>query len=308
MPANVRGQGRSYRCLSIIPAPAFAGMTGKAGMTSRISAMTKISKVPWFMFPRLRLLFARLALLATVLLSPPALAGSLTIAAASDLRFALDEVVEQFKADRPGEDIKVIYGSSGKLFAQIANGAPFDLYFSADIAYPRELEQKGLTAGPTRPYAVGRIVLWSLDASLANTPLQDLPGAGMRRFAIANPRHAPYGMRAREALAHQGVWEALQPRLVLGENIAHTAQFVDSGAAEAGIVALSLVLAPPMADKGAWTLIPDTWHEPLEQGHVITRRAADNPLAAAFDHYMDSEPARTIMRRHGFVLPGEEGP
>ena len=260
------------------------------------------------MFPRLRLLFARLALLATVLLSPPALAGSLTIAAASDLRFALDEVVEQFKADRPGEDIKVIYGSSGKLFAQIANGAPFDLYFSADIAYPRELEQKGLTAGPTRPYALGRIVLWSLDPALANTPLQDLPGMDIRRFAIANPRHAPYGMRAREALQHQGVWETMQSRLVLGENIAHTAQFVDSGAAEAGIVALSLVLAPPMADKGAWTLIPDAWHAPLEQGHVITRRAADNPLAAAFDHYMNSEPARVVMRRHGFVLPGEEGP
>jgi molybdate transport system substrate-binding protein len=258
--------------------------------------------------PTLRRFLARLALLSTVLLSHPTLAGSLTIAAASDLRFALDEVVEQFKADRPGEDIKVIYGSSGKLFAQIANGAPFDLYFSADIAYPRELEEKGLTAGATRPYAVGRIVLWSLDPALARTPLQDLPGAGIRRFAIANPRHAPYGMRAREALAHQGVWEAMQSSLVLGENIAHTAQFVDSGAAEAGIVALALVLAPPMADKGAWTLIPDTWHEPLEQGYAITRRAADNPLAAAFDHYMDSEPARAILRRYGFVLPGEEGP
>jgi molybdate transport system substrate-binding protein len=260
------------------------------------------------MFPRLRLLFGKAALLAAVLLSPPALAGSLTIAAASDLRFALAEVVEQFKANRPGEDIKVIYGSSGKLFAQIANGAPFDLYFSADIAYPRELEQKGLTAGATRPYAVGRIVLWSLDPALASTPLRDLPAAGIRRFAIANPRHAPYGMRAQEALAHQGVWKTMQSSLVLGENIAHTAQFVDSGAAEAGIIALSLVLAPPMADKGAWTLIPDAWHAPLEQGHVITRRAADNPLAAAFDHYMDSEPARAIMRRYGFVLPGEEGP
>jgi molybdate transport system substrate-binding protein len=260
------------------------------------------------MFLRLRLLIGKAALLATVLLSPPALAGSLIIAAASDLRFALDEVVEQFKAGRPGEDIRVIYGSSGKLFAQIANGAPFDLYFSADIAYPRELEQKGLTAGPTRPYALGRIVLWSLDPALAKTSLRDLPGANIRRFAIANPRHAPYGMRAREALEHQGVWEALQSSLVLGENIAHTAQFVDSGAAEAGIIALALVLAPPMADKGAWILIPDAWHAPLEQGYAITRRAADNPLAAAFAEYMDSEPARVILRRYGFVLPGEEGP
>lgn len=233
-------------------------------------------------------------------------AGQLTIAAAADLKYAMAEVVEQFRAKRPGERIEVIYGSSGKFFTQIKNGAPFDLYFSADIQFPKALEREGLAAGPTRPYAIGRIVLWSLKPELAKTALKDLPHAPIRKFAIANPQHAPYGQRAREALEHQGVWAAMQPKLVLGENIAHTAQFVDSGAAEAGIVALALVLSPTMQGKGTWTLIPDTWHAPLEQGYILTRRAANNRLAAEFADHMTTEPARVVMRRYGFVLPGEE--
>lgn len=237
----------------------------------------------------------------------PASAQDLTIAAAADLKFAMAEVVEAFRSANPGDRVEVIYGSSGKFFTQIANGAPFDLYFSADIAYPRQLEQKGLTDGGTRPYALGRIVLWSLEPRLAEVPLEDLPAAPIRKFAIANPQHAPYGLRAQEALQHQGVWEAMQPKLVLGENVAHTAQFVDSGAADAGIVALALVLSPTMAGKGAWNLIPADWHEPLEQGYVILGRAGGNALAHRFVDYMASEPARAVMRRYGFVLPGEEG-
>lgn len=237
----------------------------------------------------------------------PAQAEKLTIAAAADLKFAMAEVVENFRAARPGDQIEVIYGSSGKFFTQIKNGAPFDMYFSADIEYPRKLEKGGLTAGPTRPYAVGRIVLWSLKPELAKTALKDLPKAAIRKFAIANPQHAPYGLRGKEALQHQGVWAAMEPKLVMGENIAHTAQFIDTGAADAGIVALALVLSPTMKDKGAWTLIPDAWHEPLEQGFAITQRAAGNPLAKDFANYMASESARVIMRRYGFVLPGEEG-
>lgn len=244
--------------------------------------------------------------LLSFLLSRPLLAETLTIAAAADLKFAMAEVVEQFRAGRPGDRIDVIYGSSGKFFTQIKNGAPFDIYFSADIAYPRELEKKGLTSGSTRPYAFGRLVLWSLKPQLAQTPLKDLPRAAIRKFAIANPQHAPYGLRAREALQHQGVWAAMEPKLVLGENIAHTAQFIDTGAAEAGVIALALVMSPTMAGKGAWTLIPAEWHAPLEQGYAITRHAADNPLAAAFADHMASEPARVIMRRYGFTLPGEE--
>lgn len=252
--------------------------------------------------------FGRVSLvLALALLPPAALAASLTIAAAADLKYAMAEVVKNFRAQRPDDRIDVIYGSSGKFSTQIVNGAPFDLFFSADIKYPRELEKMGLTVGATQPYAVGRIVLWSRKPQLAKTALKDLPRTPIRKFAIANPRHAPYGLRAQEALQHQGVWETMKPRLVMGENIAHTAQYVDSGAADAGIVALGLVLSPAMQGKGAWTLIPAEWHAPLEQGYAITRRAAGNPLAADFARYMASEPARAVMRRYGFAMPGEAG-
>jgi len=233
-------------------------------------------------------------------------AGELIIAAAADLKFAMAEVVENFRVQHPANKIEVIYGSSGKFLTQIVNGAPFDLYFSADITYPQQLASQGLTAGAVQPYAVGRIVLWRLKPELAKVTLQKLPQAAISKFAIANPLHAPYGKRAQEALQYAGVWEAMQPKLVLGENIAHTAQFVDSGAAEAGIVALSLVKSPALQGKGAWTLIPAEWHAPLEQGFVITQRAANNPLAKQFADYITREPARVVMRRYGFALPGEE--
>lgn len=242
-----------------------------------------------------------LALLASIALHGEA--GELRIAAASDLKFAMTEVVANFREGRPGEHIEVIYGSSGKFLAQIVNGAPFDLYFSADIAYPRELEQKGLTAGSVRPYAIGRIVLWSLKPELSRLDLKHLPASAVRKFAIANPLHAPYGLRAREALQHQGAWEAMQPKLVMGESVSHAAQYIDSGAADAGIVALAQVLSSGMKDKGAWSLIPAEWHAPLQQGYAITRRAADNPLASDFARYMESPPARAVLRRHGFTHP-----
>lgn len=254
---------------------------------------------------RINRLFASL-LLALAFFAPPAGAGELTIAAAADLKYALEEIAGAFRAGHPGEKVVVIFGSSGKFHSQIQNGAPFDLFFSADIAYPRELQDKGLAATPPKLYAIGRIVLWSLKPELAKLPLKSLPASpAIRKFAIANPDHAPYGRRAQEALQHEGVWEAMKPRLVLGENIAHASQYVDSGAAEAGIVALSLVKGPALAGKGAWTLIPAEWHAPLEQAYVTTARAKDNPLAAAFASYMETPAARAVMRRYGFVLPGE---
>lgn len=246
-----------------------------------------------------------LALSLVLALAPVAGAGSLTIAAASDLQFAMQEIVREFRGTHPDDTVEVIYGSSGKFTAQIANGAPFDMFFSADISYPRALEQQGLTSGAARPYAVGRIVLWSLEPELGRLSLKELPAAAIRRFAIANPDHAPYGKRAQEALDHAGVWMAMAPKLVRGENIAQTAQFIDSGAADAGIVALSLVLSPGLRDRGAWTLIPDAWHTPLAQGYVITRRAADNPLASAFATWVDGAEARAVLLRYGFALPGE---
>ncbi len=233
-------------------------------------------------------------------------AGELTIAAAADLKYALDEIAGAFRAEHPNDKVDIIFGSSGKFHTQIQNGAPFDLFFSADIAYPRELRDKGLSATQPKLYAIGRIVLWSLKPELAKLPLKSLPASpAIRKFAIANPDHAPYGRRAQEALQHEGVWEAMKPKLVMGENIAHTSQYVDSGAAEAGIIALSLVKGQALAGKGAWTLIPAEWHAPLEQAYVITTRAKANPLAAAFANYMETPAARVVMRRYGFVLPGE---
>lgn len=254
-------------------------------------------------------LFRRLAtvLACCAAMAAGARAESITVVAAADLKFALEEVAAGFRAAHPNDRVEVIYGSSGKFHTQIQNGAPFDLFFSADIAYPRELQRKGLTAGEPTPYAIGRIVLWSRDARLAKLPLKDLGAEkAIRKFAIANPQHAPYGRRAMEALQRQGVWQAIEPRLVLGENIAHAAQFVDTGAAEAGIVALSLVQSPTMAERGAWTLIPAEWHEPLEQAYVVTRHGAGKPLAEAFARHVATPPARTILRRYGFVLPGEQ--
>ena len=250
-------------------------------------------------------LLLNLLLALTAAYATAANAGSITIAAASDLQFAMQEVVAGFRATHPEDTVEVIYGSSGKFAAQIENGAPFDLFFSADIAYPRALEKQDLTSGAAQPYAVGRIVLWSLKPELGRLSLKELPTAAIRKFAIANPDHAPYGKRAQEALEHAGVWMAMAPKLVRGENIAQTAQFIDSGGADAGIVALSLVLAPGLKDRGAWTLIPEAWHEPLQQGYVITRRAKDNPLATAFAAWIDSAAARVVMRRYGFVLPDE---
>ena len=255
--------------------------------------------------PRSAMRWLKIALMLVAACATGAEAGSITVAAASDLQFAMQEIVADFRGTHPDDTVAVIYGSSGKFSAQIANGAPFDMFFSADISYPRALEQQGLTSGPATPYALGRIVLWSLKPELGRLSLKELPTAAIRKFAIANPDHAPYGKRALEALEYANVWMAMAPKLVRGENIAQTAQFIDSGAADAGIVALSLVLAPGLKDRGAWTLIPDTWHEPLEQGYVITRRAAENPLAAAFATWIGGAEARAVLLRYGFALPGE---
>nr|WP_242467484.1 molybdate ABC transporter substrate-binding protein [Thiocapsa imhoffii] len=232
-------------------------------------------------------------------------AGAITIAAAADLKFAMDEIVEAFRVAHPDAKVDVIYGSSGKFHTQIQQGAPFDLYFSADIAFPRGLEEKGLSAGPTRPYALGRIVLWSPGLDATTMTLNDLTDSRIRKIAIANPRHAPYGMRAEEALRALGLWDALQGKLVMGENIAQTAQFVQTGNAEVGIIALALALNPTLAEAGGYHLIDDRLHEPLEQGFIVTLRAKDNPLAHDFADFMTSPQTRAIMSHYGFVLPGD---
>jgi len=230
----------------------------------------------------------------------------ITIAAAADLKFAMDEIVGLFDKAHPGDQVITIYGSSGKFQTQIRQGAPYDLYFSADIAYPVALKADGFAAGEVHPYALGRIVLWSPSRQANTLSLSDLADPAIRRIAIANPKHAPYGMRAEEALKKAGLWDKVEPKLVYGENIAQTAQFVQTGNADIGIIALSLAKSSELSRLGGYALIPDSLHQPLEQGFVITRRAAGNPLALAFSRFMASADARAIMIRYGFTLPGEE--
>ncbi|ALO47007.1 molybdate ABC transporter substrate-binding protein [Pseudohongiella spirulinae] len=231
-------------------------------------------------------------------------AQEFTIAAASDLRFALDEIVALFAEHYPeySDDASVIYGSSGRLTTQIINGAPFDVFFSADIAFPQRLYAEGLTAIDPAVYATGRIVLWSARMDASQMTLNDLLSDDIRRIAIAQPAHAPYGMRAREALQSVGVWQAVESKLVFGENIAQAAQMAESGAADVGIIALSLALFPSMQIH-PYALIDDSLHEPLTQAFVLTLRGRGKPSAQAFAEFMSSEAAREIMTRYGFVMP-----
>lgn len=243
--------------------------------------------------------------IAALLFAFSAHAENMTIAAAADLKFAMDELVVSFKKANPNEGVSVIYGSSGHFFAQIQNGAPFDMFFSADIGFPRELGKAGLAVGDPKPYALGRIVLWSSTMDVTKMTLASLADTKIERIAIANPKHAPYGKRAEEALRAAGIWDKVQPKLVFGENIAQTAQYVSTGNAQVGIIALSLAVNPELASKGGYWLIPDKLHQPLEQGYVTTKRAASNPTAKRFSDYMSSKPARAVMTKYGFVLPDE---
>lgn len=238
-----------------------------------------------------------------LLLCAPLSAAPLTIAAAADLRFALDALIATYRLDHPAQRIDPVYGSSGMLYTQIQQGAPFDLYFSADSRYPRQLAEQGLAASAVLPYACGRLVLWRAGSDLPAFTLADLDGDGIQRLAIANPEHAPYGQRAVEVLQSLGLYQRLRSRLVIGENIAQAAQFAQSGAVDAGIIALSLALAPSFQASGHYTLIPARLHLPLEQGFIITRQAADPAAAQTFAAYLQTAAARAVFQRFGFNLP-----
>ena len=234
--------------------------------------------------------------------------GTVTVAAASDLADVMNELAANFEK-ASGCTVRVSTGSSGNFLSQIENGAPFDVFFSADIAYPKKLEAEGLaTPGSTYLYAVGKIVLWvrndsSLDVSKGLVELRD-PGTG--KVAIANPEHAPYGRAAEEALRKAGIYEAVKDRLVLGENISQAAQFVESGNAGAGILALSLAVSPEMKEKGRFTRIPENLYAPIEQGVVALRASHNSHGAQAFLDYIKSPATAALLERYGFVLPAKE--
>ena len=235
-------------------------------------------------------------------------AGVPVIAAAADLKFAVTELAAAFRRDT-GKTVRLSFGSTGNFATQIRQGAPFQLFMAADQSFIADLHREGFTRDAGDLYAEGRIVLMvphnsplKADAAMDDLAAQ-LEAGKIIRFAIANPEHAPYGMRAEEALKHRGLWDKVRPRLVLGENVSQAAQFALSGNAQGGIIAYSLALAPEVRSQGQFALIPPDWHEPLLQRMALLKNAG--PVAEEFYAFMKTPRAREIMKTFGFVLPGE---
>lgn len=229
-----------------------------------------------------------------------------TVAAASDLKFALEAIAADFER-QTGHRLRLVFGSSGQFFTQIRQGAPFHLFMSADEDFVFRLADEGRTLDRGRLYGTGRIGLFVPHGSplRPDGQLKDLAAAladgRLQRLAIANPSHAPYGARAREALIHAGLWPAIEPRLVLGENISQAAQFASTGAAQGGLIALSLALAPALAALGRFDLVPAHFHQPLAQRIVLLKGAP--PVAVAFHAYLSQPDAQQVMARYGFTPP-----
>ncbi|MBN9446978.1 MAG: molybdate ABC transporter substrate-binding protein [Bosea sp.] len=260
------------------------------------------------MFLGRRLFAIALALLATPVLAQAPTPGIPNVAAASDLKFALDEIAKAYEGET-GRKVQLTYGSSGNFFQQIRQGAPFQMFMSADEGFVRQLNEAGRTVDEGTLYAIGRIVLFAPKASVLkpDAAMTDLRAAiadgRITRFAIANPEHAPYGRAAEEALRSQGMWDDLKPKLVLGENVSQAAQFATTGNSQGGIFAYSLALAPAVSSLGTYALIPADWHAPLRQRMALVKGAG--PEASAFYAYIQQPAARTVFRRYGFLLPAE---
>lgn len=245
-------------------------------------------------------------LFAFVLATGLGAAQPLRIAAAADLKWALADLKVAFEHQQPEVEVQVSFGSSGNFYAQLSNRAPFDVFLSADRSYAEKLAAAGCgTPEGVFTYAVGRIVLWAPKGSPIE-PSQGLPGLKgprLKRLAMANPAHAPYGRAAEAALRKTGLWEGLQGKLVLGENIAQAAQFAQSGAADAGILALSLALAPELQAQGRYQLISDESHPPLIQGGLILAWAKAPSAAQAFRSFLVGPEGQAILQRWGFQKP-----
>ncbi|MBV8515301.1 MAG: molybdate ABC transporter substrate-binding protein [Acidobacteria bacterium] len=229
----------------------------------------------------------------------------LRVAAAADLEFALRDIAQQYE-HQSGHNVEITFGSSGNFFAQIQNGAPFDVFFSADSEYPTRLQQAGLTEPNSLvKYAIGRIVVWIPAGSkidLADQKWNALRDPSVQKVAIANPEHAPYGRAAVEALKHAGIYEKVQSKLVFGENISQAAQFVQSGNAQAGIIALSLAASPAMKSGQRWG-VPADEYAPIEQAAVILKSARDKESARAFLAFVSSEAGQRTLANYGFAMP-----
>jgi molybdate transport system substrate-binding protein len=254
--------------------------------------------------------FLLVTMLAAVSLTPARAAGSeITVAAAADLSAALTEVAANYQK-QTGSSVKLSFGASGALTQQIQNGAPFDVFFSADMDYPRQLIAAGQADAATlHRYAVGRLVLWApADSALdfEHKGMDVLLDPSVKKIAIANPQHAPYGRAAVAAFKHYGLTDKVADRLVLGENISQAAQFVESGNAQVGLAALAHALAPAMQGKGKYWLIPAEAYPALDQGVVVLSHSANKPEAAAFLAYIKTPEVATVLKRYGFSVPEGE--
>jgi molybdate transport system substrate-binding protein len=235
-------------------------------------------------------------------------AVQLSIAAAADLKFALDDLIKDYEGKNPTTKVNVTYGSSGNFFAQFQSGAPFDLFFSADVTYPRKLAEMGLGADHVFLYAIGRIVIWvpkDSPVAVEKLGIKALLEPSVRKIAIANPEHAPYGRAAVAAMKTFNVYDQVAPRLVYGENIGQTAQFVQSGAADVGILALSLAVAPKMRDAARFWQVPLYAYPLIEQGGIILKSSKNLVMARAFRDFVLGDHGREVLERYGFHLPGK---
>jgi molybdate transport system substrate-binding protein len=241
-------------------------------------------------------------------LAVPARAQEIAVAAGADLKFAMTDVAAQYEK-QSGNKVNVTYGSSGNFYSQLQNGAPFDLFFSADIDYARKLETAGLTEpGTLYLYAVGRIAIWAPSDStldVSTSGWKTLLDERVQKIAIANPEHAPYGRAALAAMQKAGIYEQVKSKLVFGDNISQAAQFVQSGGAQAGIVALSLAISTAMKDGKRWD-IPAAMHPPLEQAAILMKRARNKEAARAFLDFVKSDAARATLAEYGFTFPAKK--
>ncbi len=246
-----------------------------------------------------------IAVLVIAFLSQLCIAQEITVAAAADLQFAMQDIAARFQKET-GKTVKLIYGSSGNFFQQIPNGAPFDMFFSANLDYAKRLETAGLTEpGSYYQYARGKIVIWvpkesKLDLS---SGMQALLDPSVKKIAIANPLHAPYGQAAVAAMQKENIYEKVKDKFVLGENIAETASFVVSGSADVGIVALSLALSPNMKEKGRYTEVPTVEYPPIEQGCVILGSSKNKETARQFLSFVKTGAIADVLRSYGFDVP-----
>jgi molybdate transport system substrate-binding protein len=232
-------------------------------------------------------------------------AQDFSIAAAADLRYALTEVVAKYREADSTYKIDVIYGSSGKLYQQLTQQAPFDMFFSADNSYPQKLDEQKLIVGKPKLYAIGHLVLWSASKDVSKG-LAVLKSDDIKRISIANPEVAPYGKRAVEALKYYKLEEATKDKIVKGDNVSQAAQFCLTGNADCGLIALSLAISPEMSGKGKFFQVDAKSHSPLEQSYVILKKAENNKNVAKFVKFIASKKARAIFAKYGFKLPTEK--